>query len=132
MTSSFIEIRARVAARIDRDRLASAGVWGSRDAELLEAARIEGAGVDADLMRHYVEPTPRNTPYEGWRSEGGFTLSNSNYHQSELANDVEHLTAEKATLQTQVREAEKGAISAFEARQREILPWVARGTGLAA
>ncbi len=33
---------------------------------------------------------------------------------------LEHLTAEKATLQTQVREAEKGAIAAFEARLAEI------------
>ncbi|QJE94949.1 DUF4407 domain-containing protein [Luteolibacter luteus] len=33
---------------------------------------------------------------------------------------LEHLTAEKATLQTQVREAEKGAISAFEAKLAEI------------
>ena len=54
------------------------------------------------LMRHYVEPTPRNTPYEGWRSEGGFTLSNSNYHQSELANDVEHLTLALASATHQV------------------------------
>ena len=44
------------------------------------------------LMRHYVEPTPADTEFEGWESEGGFTLSNSNYHQSELSNDVEHLT----------------------------------------
>jgi hypothetical protein len=33
---------------------------------------------------------------------------------------LEHLTAEKATLQTQVREAEKGAIASFEARLAEI------------
>ena len=33
---------------------------------------------------------------------------------------LEHLTAEKATLQTQAREAEKGAIAAFEARLAEI------------
>jgi histidine ammonia-lyase len=54
------------------------------------------------LMRHYVEPTPRDTPYEGWRSEGGFTLSNSNYHQSELANDVEHLTLALASATHQI------------------------------
>jgi histidine ammonia-lyase len=54
------------------------------------------------LMRHYVRPTPRNSPYEGWRSEGGFTLSNSNYHQSELANDVEHLTLALASATHQV------------------------------
>jgi histidine ammonia-lyase len=54
------------------------------------------------LMRHYVEPTPKNTPYEGWRSEGGFTLSNSNYHQSELANDVEHLTLALASATHQI------------------------------
>ncbi|MGH3039916.1 MAG: aromatic amino acid lyase, partial [Gaiellaceae bacterium] len=54
------------------------------------------------VMRHYVEPTPRNTPYEGWRSEGGFTLSNSNYHQSELANDVEHVTLALASATHQV------------------------------
>jgi len=54
------------------------------------------------LMRHYVEPTPKDTPYEGWRSEGGFTLSNSNYHQSELANDVEHLTLALASATHQV------------------------------
>ena len=33
---------------------------------------------------------------------------------------LEHLSAEKATLQTQVREAEKGAIAAFESRLAEI------------
>ena len=33
---------------------------------------------------------------------------------------LEHLSAEKATLQTQVREAEKGAIASFEARLAEI------------
>jgi hypothetical protein len=33
---------------------------------------------------------------------------------------LEHLSAEKATLQTQVREAEKGAIAAFETRLAEI------------
>jgi hypothetical protein len=33
---------------------------------------------------------------------------------------LEHLTAEKATLQTQAREAEKGAIAAFETRLAEI------------
>ena len=54
------------------------------------------------LMRHYVEPTPEDTPYEGWESEGGFTLSNSNYHQSELANDVEHLTLALASATHQV------------------------------
>ena len=54
------------------------------------------------LMRHYVEPTPKNTPYEGWRSEGGFTLSNSNYHQSELANDVEYLTLALASATHQI------------------------------
>jgi histidine ammonia-lyase len=54
------------------------------------------------LMRHYVEPTPKNTPYEGWRSEGGFTLSNSNYHQSELANDVEHVTLALASATHQI------------------------------
>jgi histidine ammonia-lyase len=53
-------------------------------------------------MRHYVEPTPDDTPYEGWESEGGFTLSNSNYHQSELANDVEHLTLALASATHQV------------------------------
>lgn len=37
-----------------------------------------------------------------------------------LGSLLEHLTAEKATLQTQVREAEKGAISAFEAKLAEI------------
>ena len=54
------------------------------------------------LMRHYVEPTPKDTPYEGWRSEGGFTLSNSNYHQSELANDTEYLTLALASATHQV------------------------------
>lgn len=54
------------------------------------------------LMRHYVEPTPKNTPYEGWKSEGGFTLSNSNYHQSELANDVEYLTLALASATHQI------------------------------
>ncbi len=37
-----------------------------------------------------------------------------------LAALLEHLTAEKATLQTQAREAEKGAIAAFETRLAEI------------
>jgi histidine ammonia-lyase len=41
------------------------------------------------FMRHYVRPTPRNTPYEGWRSEGGFTLSNSNFNKTELSGNVE-------------------------------------------
>ncbi|MBB5351235.1 cell division protein FtsL [Haloferula luteola] len=37
-----------------------------------------------------------------------------------LASLLEHLTAEKATLQTQAREAEKQALNAFEARLAEI------------
>ncbi len=37
-----------------------------------------------------------------------------------LGSLLEHLTAEKATLQTQAREAEKGAIAAFETRLAEI------------
>ena len=37
------------------------------------------------FMRHYVKPTPANTPYAGWKSEGGFTLSNSNFNKTELA-----------------------------------------------
>jgi hypothetical protein len=37
-----------------------------------------------------------------------------------LGSLLEHLTAEKATLQTQVREAEKGAIASFETRLAEI------------
>jgi histidine ammonia-lyase len=41
------------------------------------------------FMRHYVKPTPRDTPFEGWRSEGGFTLSNSNFNKTELAGNVE-------------------------------------------
>jgi histidine ammonia-lyase len=41
------------------------------------------------FMRHYVKPTPRNTPYEGFRSEGGFTLSNSNFNKTELSGNVE-------------------------------------------
>src|SRR5919106_1186580 len=54
------------------------------------------------LMRHYVEPTPADTEFEGWESEGGFTLSNSNYHQSELSNDVEHLTLALASATHQI------------------------------
>ena len=41
------------------------------------------------FMRHYVKPTPANTPYAGWKSEGGFTLSNSNFNKTELAGNVE-------------------------------------------
>ena len=37
-----------------------------------------------------------------------------------LGSLLEHLTAEKATLQTQVREAEKGAIAAFETKLAQI------------
>jgi histidine ammonia-lyase len=44
------------------------------------------------FMRHYVRPTPRNTQYEGWRSEGGFTLSNSNFNKTELSGNVEQFT----------------------------------------
>src|SRR5918992_995166 len=44
------------------------------------------------FMRHYVKPTPRNTPFEGWRSEGGFTLSNSNFNKTELSGNVEQFT----------------------------------------
>jgi histidine ammonia-lyase len=41
------------------------------------------------FMRHYVRPTPRNTPFEGFESEGGFTLSNSNFNKTELSGNVE-------------------------------------------
>jgi histidine ammonia-lyase len=41
------------------------------------------------FMRHYVRPTPRNTPFAGYRSEGGFTLSNSNFNKTELSGNVE-------------------------------------------
>lgn len=44
------------------------------------------------FMRHYVKPTPRNSPFEGWRSEGGFTLSNSNFNKTELSGNVEQFT----------------------------------------
>jgi histidine ammonia-lyase len=44
------------------------------------------------FMRHYVRPTPANTPYQGWKSEGGFTLSNSNFNKTELAGNVEQFT----------------------------------------
>ena len=44
------------------------------------------------FMRHYVKPTPANTPYAGWKSEGGFTLSNSNFNKTELAGNVEQFT----------------------------------------
>ena len=44
------------------------------------------------FMRHYVKPTPRNSPYQGFKSEGGFTLSNSNFNKTELSGNVEQFT----------------------------------------